>query len=201
MTVPSRKSTYNVTAAFLCLAFAACNTDAPTAARPLATPDASLVLFDPVATVGAALRTTALASDVVATAVIGSTGGSLKVPGTGFELKVPAYAVMTPTTFQVTALAGPIVAYEFEPHGTRFLVPVRFSQETKYILGGSAGLFPQIGYFSSRAQLAPAKGLATVSELLPTITITDLTGKKLEGFIFHFSGYLVSSGRTATPTY
>jgi hypothetical protein len=205
----ARKAAYTVTAAALAVVLAACNTDAPTSpsfadsntvfaatsAPSIAGTTTDLATLN--VSVSAALRTKPLAKDVIASAVIDSKGGSIKVPGTGFELKVPRYAVMQKTTFQVKALAGAIVAYEFQPHGTRFLVPLTFSQETKAIVGGSAGLVPLLGYFSSPAQLNHGNGTAAVSEISPAFEITDISGKKLEGFIFHFSGYLVSSGRTA----
>lgn len=197
----ARKAAYPVTAAFLALALGACNADSPTAVKSFDAPSHAFTATAAATTalnlnVSAALRTKPLATDVIASAVIDSKGGSIKVAGTGFELKVPKYAVMQKTTFQVKALAGSIVAYEFEPHGTRFLVPLTFSQETKSIVGGSAGLIPLLGYFSSRTQLNHGQGTAAVSEISPAFEITDISGKKLEGFIFHFSGYLVSSGRT-----
>jgi hypothetical protein len=35
---------------------------------------------------------------------------------------------------------------------------------------------------------------------LSAIQITSITGKEINGSIFHFSGYLVSSGRTSTAS-
>ena len=197
----ARKATYTVTAALLALTIGACNTDSPTSVPSFASTGNAIAATAasasaPDLSVSAALRTKPLANDVIASAVIDNRGGSIKVPGTGFELKVPKGAVSVKTTFKVKALAGSIVAYEFEPHGARFLVPLTFSQETKPIVGGSAGLVPLLGYFSSSTKLNHGNGTAAVSEIAPAFEVTDITGKKLEGFIFHFSGYLVSSGRT-----
>src|SRR5947209_8334288 len=77
------------------------------------------------------IRNTPLATDITAGATIGSAGGTITVPGTGLTLVVPRGAVSVPTAFLVTAKAGKLVAYDFEPHGTRFPVALQFQQDLR----------------------------------------------------------------------
>lgn len=207
-----RTSAYTVTAAaVLSLTLAACNADAPTAAPMLHPADAWLArvadYHSPSSTpapTGPTVVSTVrlarpLARDVIVSAQIDAKGGRLKLDATGFELIVPKGAVSKLTTFRVKAVAGSAVAYEFEPHGATFATPLRFSQSLRYIDLRSVGsAMPEIGYFSNQAQIDQVAGTAVVTELTPAIAITDVSGSKAEGNIYHFSGYLVSSGRTTT---
>ena len=146
----------------------------------------------------AVLRAKPLTNTLVVSAEIGPAGGTIELKEAGFTLTVPKGVGAVNTTFQVKALPGRILAYEFEPHGTRFPVPLGFSQDTKAIDPASAAgiVVPMLGYFASAAQLDHGAGGAAVTELQPAFTITDATGKKVTGSIWHFSGYMVSSGRT-----
>ena len=65
-------------------------------------------------------RSTPLAADLVTSKVIGSGGGTIELPEAGLRLTVPAGALAQPTEISVRAHAGTLVAYSFEPHGTRF---------------------------------------------------------------------------------
>ena len=186
------------------LASAACGTDSTSPAlgvTPVSIVAPSSFIAAPVyVSVHPALRGTPLANDVVVSAVIGRKGGKIRVRQTGLVLTVPRGAVSAPTTFQVTALAGSIVAYEFEPHGTTFAAPLTFSQDFKDLdlksrLGLSPRSGPQVSYFQSSAQLQQDAGTALVTEQLPAVVVTDVHGRHVEGNIYHFSGYLVSSAR------
>ena len=208
---PIRSLAYTVTAAALAMLSIGCSSDSsPTApsVQPSVQPtEASQGLISDLISgvannlVMTVKRSKPLARDIVVTAQIDARGGRIRVKETGFELTVPKGAVSRMTTFQVKALAGSVLAYEFEPHGTRFAVPLKFKQELKLLDLGSLLMLgftkPEIGYFSSQTQIDQQSGLAVVSEIAPAIVITDLTGKRMEGNISHFSGYLVSSGRTA----
>ena len=88
--------------------------------------------------------------------------------------------------------AGKIVAYDFQPHGTTFAVPVQIEQPTlgtnlmkwtptQNILGA---------YFSSLNQTA---GTGEVTEFRPTFVSADKAWIKFT--VDHFSGYMVSTGR------
>jgi hypothetical protein len=66
-----------------------------------------------------------------ASAVIGPAGGTLSLPDADFTMAIPRGALSEPTLISVTALAGPHVAYDMQPHGLRFLRPVTVVQELR----------------------------------------------------------------------
>jgi hypothetical protein len=162
----------------------------PTAAIP-SKPSASLLGW--LLPVRGVTRAVPLAKDISVSAVIGAKGGTITIPDAGLTLVVPANAVSKNTTFTATAIAGRLVAYEFEPHGTTFAVPLQFSQDLKKtsLLGTLTGsLLMDGGYFTSRDKLNTTLGTALVSEVLPAVT--DLLSFRVRFPIKHFSGYLVS---------
>lgn len=125
---------------------------------------------------------------VSASKVIGPEGGILSLPQTGFTLIVPRGAVSASTTFSVTPVGGRYVAYDFEPHGTSFAVPLTFMQDlskTKHKSGTSI----RGAYFSDKSLIDQAVGSAGVSELF-TLSFDGLGWSFFS--ISHFSGYLVS---------
>ena len=131
-------------------------------------------------------RSTELAASITVQQTIGSQGGTISIPATGFELVVPKGAVSKNTVFTVTALAGKSIAYEFGPHGMTFKKPLIFRQNSMYTTGwwnATSG-----GYFKSTDQVDTQGGKAKVDETMPMVW---------DGFwmtlqINHFSGYLVS---------
>ena len=173
---------------------AGCARDAASPVEPTTTipskPSPALLGLTPVRGV---TRSTALATDISVSAVIGKSGGTLSIPAAGLTLVVPAGAVNANTKFTATALAGRLVAYEFEPHGTTFAVPLQFSQDlTKTnLLGTLTGSVLMKGaYFTSKDNLNTTLGVGLVNELIPATT--DLLNFRVRFPIKHFSGYLVS---------
>ena len=137
-------------------------------------------------------RATPLQTDISVSAVIGTAGGTISIPEAGLTLVVPPGAVTANTNFTATALAGRLVAYEFEPHGTTFAVPLQFTQDLRKVslLGALTSPLMDGAYFTDEGKLNQTLGIAAVSELLPA-TVDLLRGRV--GFpIKHFSGYLVS---------
>ena len=174
---------------------AACSSDAATSPQ-LAPTDANAALVNATAigTPGyaeASVRTagflTPLRRDISRSATIGAAGGVLRVPETGFELVVPAGAVDRDTPFRVTALAGSTVAYEFEPHGATFKVPLKFRQS---VLTTSIGWGQTVrgGYFTDKSKIAARTKKASVAEQMSA----RIEGTWVIFDIWHFSGYLVS---------
>jgi hypothetical protein len=142
-----------------------------------------------------ALWKSELTSDLHATASIGPLGGTLKLPATGLTVVVPPGAVLKQTTFGVTALKGRMVAYDFQPAGTRFIVPLIVTQSAAPVNMNApvVGLgLMRPGYFQAATDLDQTSGQATVTELLPQITL-DLLGN-ITFTVPHFSGYIVSWG-------
>jgi hypothetical protein len=175
-------------------ALLACRSDAMTGADParpslgkrVATPEAD--------TVRVAQRKRPLKGDHTESKVIGRKGGSISIPEAGLKVIVPKGAVSRPVAFSVTAISGKLVAYEFEPHGTRFAVPLRVEQK-KDRLDLPAGGEPTAGYFSDRAELDDRSSVGVIEEERPVLELESAEGKVLVFSVEHFSGYLVASGR------
>lgn len=136
-------------------------------------------------------RKTALPYDITKSAVIDEKGGTISIPEAGFTLIVPPHAVREPVTFKVTAIAGKMVAYEFDPHGTTFRVPLVARQDLSATTYSWLSLKPlHAAYFTERGQLDLQRLTALVSEL-----IRGLTLPWTRQFLFpieHFSGYIVA---------
>ena len=138
-------------------------------------------------------RNSALAAPLTASATIGVLGGALAIPGAGITVVVPPLAVSSPTNISVTALAGSNVAYQFEPHGIRFHVPLVVTQNLTNTQAGSGGLVNPlslyVGYFPD------SDNITSVTELL-NIGV-NLFNQSATFTVWHFSGYIVATGRSA----
>lgn len=146
-------------------------------------------------------RDVPLASTLSASAVIGAFGGHLSIPGAGLKVIVPPFALTSPTRITVTAVAGSQVAYEFQPHGIRFLVPLVVTQNllgTSAENGGMLTTGLRAGYFKSVSDLDPLSNTGLVSELLGVAL--NLSTKTATFPVFHFSGYLIATGEDASAT-
>lgn len=173
--------------------------DRSVTAPPLASAGANRSLLP--ATVNVVNRDQPLASSLSASAVIGAFGGRLSLPGAGLSVVVPAFAIASPTRITVTAVAGRQVAYEFEPHGIRFLVPLQVTQALTGTSAMRGGLLPKpliAGYFADPSDLDPLAGTGIVTEILGT-SVSLLT-KSVTFPIWHFSGYLVATGEGSAGT-
>jgi hypothetical protein len=194
-----RVSSLRTIALSLLVVAAGCGQDATAPAASSLKAMASL-LGSP-ATVAVITRNVPLAAPISASATIGALGGVINLPGAGLKVVVPALAVTSPTRLTVTALAGSQVAYEFEPHGTRFLVPLIATQNLVGTSALNGGLLPAplfTGYFSSVSDLNPLNGTGLVSELLGT-SVSLLT-KTAVFPIPHFSGWLIATGKGQSTT-
>ena len=102
---------------------------------------------------------------------------------------VPPLAVAKSTTFRITARAGDAVAYEFEPHGTKFTLPLVVTQNLRNVKVDKnlLGLGLSLGYFPD------SKQPTSVTELL-NVNV-DLLGQTAISTVWHFSGYIYASGR------
>jgi hypothetical protein len=147
------------------------------------------------------LRTTPLANDVVVTKTIPSGGGGIAVPGTDFQLQVPNDAFSgTSMTITIRAYAGNAVAYDFEPHGTVFLKPLKAVQQLGHTNWKTfdlpAGYYPDWAgaYFADPSQINTTTGEALVNEFMDGGL--SVGGATMTWSIPHFSGYMVSTGRS-----
>lgn len=137
-------------------------------------------------------RVVPLEQDIAVSAVIGPDGGTISIPDAGLTLVVPPGAVTSSTNFTATALAGRLVAYEFEPRGTKFPVSLRFTQDLQKVslLGVVTAPVLDGAYFTDITKLNQNLGRAAVSEILPATV--DLLRLRVGFPINHFSGYLIS---------
>lgn len=136
-----------------------------------------------------------------ASATIGVLGGSISLPGTGLTIIVPALALTSPTTITVTAVVGNTVAYEFEPHGLQFNVPVIVRQSLSATSASQQhGVIPGVlygGYFADVSAINQLNATSLVDEVL-RVSIDRALGTATFSVI-HFSGYLLGTGE-AGPT-
>jgi len=135
-------------------------------------------------------RVTPLNQPIMTSAFIGVLGGVLSIPDAGLTVVVPPLALTSTRLISVTALPGAAVAYEFEPHGTQFLVPLVATQSlanTAAQPGGSINplrLF--VGYFPDGNNLLGVTEVLGLSiDALNQVGVFDIS---------HFSGYILASG-------
>lgn len=182
---------------------AACNSDTLTA--PKASADLSsyasiktpiggvLKMVYPMETL---TRDVPLAKPISKTFTFDRRGGTMEMKELGLRVDIPGDAIPSTTlTITVTALAGADIAYDFQPHGTVFRKPIAFNQELRGTSWDRSGFKGTIlgGYFESTSQLGP-NGVALLDELF-SVRVDD---KRASFDIKHFSGYMVSSGRSAS---
>ncbi len=162
---------------------------APAPSAVAASPDYLLSgLLSSPTTVTPLKRTTPLASPVSASAYIGPLGGFITVPHTGLTVLVPALALSSRQLITVTALAGSDVAYEFAPHGLKFPVPLVATQALGSTQAGTGLIDPKllfVGYFKD----------ATKDNLISEVLNVGVSAGAAVFPIWHFSGYIVASGR------
>ncbi|MEO5567465.1 MAG: hypothetical protein ABIR92_03180 [Gemmatimonadaceae bacterium] len=155
-----------------------------------------LTLLGAPMTVNVVTRDTPLPAPLSASATIGVLGGVITLPGAGLKVVVPALSLTKSTNITVTAVAGNQLAYEFQPHGIRFLVPLVVTQNLVGTSALSGGLLPQplsAGYFANLSDLDPLAGTGLVTELLGTTV--SLVTKTVTFSVVHFSGYLIATGK------
>lgn len=136
-------------------------------------------------------RKTPLAAPITVSKTIGILGGTIAIPQAGIAIVVPPLAVPSTKTITVTALAGDNVAYEFQPHGLKFTLPLVVTQDVSKTSatqnGLLSGLALKLGYFPD------ANHVTTVTELLNVQL--DLLHLTAISTVWHFSGYIYASGR------
>jgi hypothetical protein len=179
------------------LTISACATDNSTAPSAITSPPAAsnsllgglLGAPAPTKTRTPVLRINPLATSQTTSAKIGILGGILSLPGAGLTVVVPPLALLTPTTITVNALAGSNVAYEFSPHGLKFALPLVVTQNLKVTRATPEllGLGLSLGYFPD------ASHVTSVTELL-SVNV-DLLGLTAVSTVWHFSGYILITGR------
>ena len=144
-------------------------------------------------------RLTPLSTGYVESAIIGPSGGEIKISEVGVKISIPAGALAAPTLITMKVSAGYNVAYDFEPHGLVFAQPVKIQQSLAgtwaeaypKLLNGMHGSYAPAGLDS--AWVDPGHFFAKITE--NEIGYPEVGGSQIKMFIGHFSGYLWSCGR------
>jgi hypothetical protein len=189
-------TTFALAASAMITAFA-CSADSPTAPKSTIAPTDSasasllggLLGGSKTATkIVPLLRSKPLASDIVVSKTIGVLGGTITIPGAGLTLVVPPLAVGKNTAFKITARKGSYLAYDMEPHGTKFLLPLVATQSLVGTNSNSiVNLKLSLGYYTDPSKITSVSELLGVQvDLLKLTSVTTIP---------HFSGYIYASGR------
>jgi hypothetical protein len=130
-----------------------------------------------------------------ASATIGSAGGLVELPTAGAYLWVPPGAVSAATTFSITATPGKAAAYDFQPAGAVFSIPLVLIQDKSFLDTTIPAGFntAALGYFGSAADVDQTTANATASQL--RLPLSFSTSQYVAFPVWHFSGYIVSWGR------
>lgn len=128
-------------------------------------------------------RSSPLERDEVVTETIGYAGGTIRLPRAGLTVHVPWGALRQRTEITVTAPAGNLVGYHFEPHGLEFARPVTLTQDLDLTdVLSLDGL--SVAYF--QGELEPT---VTALESLPLLLLRTLGIFHID----HFSGYVIAT--------
>jgi hypothetical protein len=152
-----------------------------------------------VVTIVALKRSFYLPRDLSASAFVGPEGGEITVPLSGATIVFPPGALARRTRITMTAKAGWNVAYEFAPHGIAFDAPVSVEQDLSFTAAFRMSDVAKLeaGYYQDSlrdALVDPSQSLARVSELRSVDLDLPLNPRVATFYIFHFSGYILSSG-------
>ncbi len=172
--------------------------DSPTSPEPSATPSFEMggeaVLRQSAAIV--LTRTQPLLTGMSVTRRIGPAGGTIAISAAGIKVTFPAGAVAAAVPITVTAPAGHAVAYRFEPHGLNFRRAVTVEVNLKGTLAESSRPVQELleaAYYDDGLGMLAATGVALASEYRGVRF--DGTRSKVTFPIWHFSGYLLASGK------
>ena len=152
-------------------------------------------------TIVALRRSFYLPRDISVSEFVGPNGGEITVPLSGATIVFPSGALSARTKITMTAKAGWNVAYEFAPHGIAFARPVAVEQDLTLTAAMRMKDATRLGAGYYRDSLTDAlldqnQSLARVSELRRVDLDLPLNPRLATFYIYHFSGYMMSSGFT-----
>ena len=144
-------------------------------------------------------RPTRLQQDVVWSFDAGPAGALSGNRAAGLSIAIPAGALDRNVRITVTARAGKIYDYHFEPEGLQFAKPVVLTQDVSDnsllsgllggLLGVNGGKSVRGAYYAAPSlQYDPKTDQATVNELEPTVNVPGYVTFQIR----HFSGYTVA---------
>jgi hypothetical protein len=139
-------------------------------------------------------RNVGLATSLSVARTIGPEGGSLAISRAGIKVTFPKGAVASPVKITVTAQPGRNVAFTFGPHGLKFKKPVTVQVSllgTQAENNASVRSAMEAGYVADGP--SASSDYAVAAELLPVQF--NATKSQSAFSVWHFSGYLLTSGR------
>jgi hypothetical protein len=96
----------------------------------------------------------------------------------------------------MTAVAGSLVAYDFQPHGTQFYQPVMIQQDVA-TTSAAAETQPRLmygGYYGTSLDSSFVDASRTKIKVLQTqLGYLDVGKKQIKIFVGHFSGYALAT--------
>lgn len=194
MTPRSRRWAYALTTT---LAIGGCVDGALTTAVQVPTDDRAVLerTAGSAEILGMLKRTEALPSGLSASGVIGPKGGHLQIGRAGLQVEFAPGAVAERTHITVTAVAGDVIAYRFQPHGLVFRAPVTIRQSLR---NTAAWQNPAVaaelqGSYFERLLVDRTRTWSRSDERRPARLVDS--ARFLEFPIEHFSGYQVSLGK------
>jgi hypothetical protein len=136
---------------------------------------------------GQSWKNPVMAAKTVSARVSRTEGAVLSIPELGVTVTIPANAVRREMTITMTALAGSVVAFDFQPAGTKFKKPLTASQDLSRTQWDGQPF--DVVYFKHDSDVG--KKHVKASEFIPV----SVSGKTALFDIKHFSGYAVAAGR------
>jgi hypothetical protein len=167
------------------------NPVAPSAPAIPASPNASLLSLGGTTVVTPVLRTKPLAQSISASATVGPLGGAISLPGAGMLVVIPPLAVSSTQKITVTAVAGSSVAYEFAPQGLKFNLPLVVTQSLSGTNAGKNGSVNPLSLFAG--YFPDSTKITSITEIL-NVNV-NLLNQVSTFTVWHFSGYILASGR------
>jgi hypothetical protein len=144
-------------------------------------------------------RPVALQQDIVWSFDAGPLGASSGNRTAGLSIVIPPGALSQMVHITVTARAGNVYDYHFEPEGLQFAKPVVLTQDVSNnsllggllsgLLGGSSTSSIRGAYYSAPTLQYDSNLKATVNELEPTVSVPGYVTFQIK----HFSGYVLAS--------
>jgi ZU5 domain len=137
--------------------------------------------------------------DQSVSAVVGSEGATLSLPGSDFSMTIPAGALSVPTTITIVSRGGPYVVYDMLPHGLRFNLPVIADQglSATASYGTAAGNSVRSAYLPVGSEQIGFDGSASPVEVEAATTyfygVQPVAGTHA-WILNHFSRYILISG-------
>jgi hypothetical protein len=182
-------------------------TVAPTPSMPAATRDETPTTTTTTARYNLLQRTTELDRLYWVGEWIQPSSGStqtIKIQKAGIKIEFPPGSVAAPIYVVIVAHPGKVVSYEFFPHGTTFLKPIKIQQDLRNtqafknasIMSALQGGYLANGYYDIdfRNASAPLAELFPVEYFDDSGEFTKTTPALVKFYTHHFSGYTLASG-------